>query len=86
MKIMYVLIVLNPLSSADPIDQIAPNSPSSIEALAPLPTYETLLDCQAAAWPLLLRTVPRDAPNWYELMGRNSANFRCLKIKVESLK
>ena len=83
MKILYVLIILNPSSSADPIDQIAPASPSSIEELAPLPTYETYLDCASASWHLLSMTVPRNAPNRYELLGQNAQNYRCLKIKVQ---
>ncbi len=82
MKILYVLITLNASSPVDPIDQIAPASPTRIEELAPLPTYDSYLSCAAAAWHAMNSTIPRDAPNRYELQARNAQNYRCLKIQV----
>jgi hypothetical protein len=82
MKILYVLVALNPLSTVDPIDQIAPASPTTVEQLAPRPTYETYLGCMSAAWAELNRTIPRDAPNRSDLQVKNAKNYRCLKIEV----
>jgi hypothetical protein len=81
-KILYVLIALNPSSTLDPIDQIAPASPTVVEQLAPLPTYETYLDCMSAAWGQLNRPIPRDVPNRHDLLIQNAKNYRCLKIEV----
>jgi hypothetical protein len=99
MKILYALIVLDPTSQLAPIDQIAPTSPSRVEEVAPLPTFETYLECMGAAADVMKRATRRDPAEsaligrypWMLLRGeeervrqlKDPRNYRCLKIKVD---